>query len=345
MRASEKLNRLAALLKTAGIEDPRREAEEIILLALGIDRARLIADDPEVDTGTERRKLAPIIERRMRRVPIQYIAGSVEFLGLTIKVGEGVLIPRPETEFLVEETIRLAAGKFAARGIVHDESVAREIAHDELAAREIAHDELAAIELAPDELAARQLAPDKSAANRLAAEKPKTENPRILDLCTGSGCIALALAWAFPAGRVDAVDISEAALGYARENAAINGIKNVRFMAGRLFSPIAAEGGQRYDLIVSNPPYIKSADIAGLQPEISLHEPREALDGGPDGLEFYREILGAARGYLSAGGLVALEAGFGQAADIAEIARRAGFNNVRFIADYGGVERIAVIDG
>jgi len=287
MRASEKLNGLAALLKQAGIEEPRREAGEILLLALGVDRARLIAFDPEVDDEAARLRLDTIVARRIRREPLQYIAGRVEFLGLSIKVGPGALIPRPETELLAEETIRLAAVKFAAN-------------------------------------------------------KTASGNIKILDLCTGSGCIALALARAFPAASVDAVDVSEAALEYARKNASINGINNVRFITGRLFEPLG--GGRRYDLLVSNPPYIKSADVAGLAPEISLYEPREALDGGPDGLEFYRAILGAAGRYLNAGGAVVLEAGFGQSADIAEIARRAGFSGVRFIADYGGVERIAALD-
>jgi release factor glutamine methyltransferase len=298
MRVSEKLKDLSALLGLAGIEDPRREAEEILLLALGIDRARLIAHDPELDAETERRRLAPIVELRLRRVPLQYIAGSVEFMGLTIKVGAGVLIPRPETEFLAEEILKLAAGKFPPKK--------------------------------PD---AKK--PD-------AREKHVPRKMKILDLCTGSGCIALALARVFSDCPVDAVDVSEAALRYARDNASINGINNVRFIEGRLFGPVA---GNRYDLIVSNPPYIKSADVAGLQPEVSFHEPREALDGGADGLDFYRRILGAAGGFLNAGGLVVLEAGFGQAADIAEIARGAGFTGVRFIADYGGVERILVAHG
>jgi release factor glutamine methyltransferase len=159
-----------------------------------------------------------------------------------------------------------------------------------------------------------------------------------LDLCTGSGCLALALASAFPDSQVTGIDISETAVDYARKNAGLNGIENVRFLNGHLFEPLDED--QLFDLIISNPPYIRTDDIKALQPEIRDWEPLNALDGGEDGLEFYREIIPASRQYLKDNGIIMLELGDGCEDAVAGMLDRAGYNEVKVRKDYAGVERI-----
>lgn len=161
----------------------------------------------------------------------------------------------------------------------------------------------------------------------------------ILDLCTGSGCIALALAKHFSSSTVIGTDRSEAAMVYATQNAKENGIGNVRFKLGDLFEPVS---GMAFDCIVSNPPYVRRGEIRTLQREVKDYEPLEALDGGKDGLDFYRRILKDAPRYLKKGGTVLLEIGYDQAEEVREIAARNGFANISFIKDYAGIKRIFV---
>lgn len=290
MTAIDKLKGVSAFLKSKDIEDAAREAEIILMHCLNIDRTFLYRDNPLLSEYNIK-SIDKILKRRTQREPLQYIIGYVEFYGLRIKVGPGVLIPRPETELLVKEVIK----RFTAHG------------------------------------------------SRLT----------VLDLCTGSGCLALAIAKNLPESTVYGTDISEKAIRYAKENAEINGIRNVKFFQGSLFEPIAelvtrhgstelAEVSSlvTFDIIVSNPPYIRSSDIANLQPEIKDWEPLNALDGGEDGLRYYREILSTAKGFMIGGGVVFLEAGEGQARDIGEIAECNMFSNISVIKDYAGIERI-----
>ena len=205
---------------------------------------------------------------------------------MKIKVVQGVLIPRPETELLAEEVIKLFA--------VH----------------------------------------------------PSPFNA--LDLCTGSGCLALAIAKHFPDARVYGVDISKDAIRYAKENAELNGIRNAIFLNGSLFEPLGQllthnSSLLTFDVIVSNPPYIRSGDISNLQPEINKWEPRNALDGGEDGLSYYRKILSDARRYLMPGGVIFLEIGEGQAEEVSSIAMQNGFYNISTIKDYACIERIVAV--
>jgi len=171
---------------------------------------------------------------------------------------------------------------------------------------------------------------------------------RILDLCTGSGCIALALAKAFPDAEIYGIDTSGAAIHYAEENAKNNGIQNVTFLKGSLFEPLTKKLTSRishlaFDLIISNPPYIKKGDIITLQPEVRDWEPDDALNGGEDGLEYYREIMSEAKNYLKRDGLLMSEIGIDQAEAVKEIARGAGFENISLKKDYAGIDRIMTI--
>jgi release factor glutamine methyltransferase len=226
----------------------------------------------------------------------------VEFHGLKIRVGQGVLIPRPETELLAEEVIKAIS----------------------------------------------------------TSNPPFTKSElKILDLCTGSGCLALAIAKHFPDAEVYGTDISKDAIRYAKENARLNDIRNVTFLKGSLFEPLkqimfSDVQSFKFDVIVSNPPYIRSGDMPNLQPEINKWEPRNALDGGGDGLRYYRTILSEAPKYLTppcpplprggwGGGVIFLEIGEGQAEEVLVIAMQNGFCNISVIKDYAGIERIVTV--
>jgi len=287
MRLLDALKSATRLLEKAGIEDAFADAEVLTFHAAGADRLVAYMENPEI-TKELLSKIRRVMRRRAKGEPVQYIVGHVDFLGLTISVGKGVLIPRPETELLAEEAIAILSGQ--------------------------------------------------QSAVRKKQDSGFKEFPCILDLCTGSGCIALALAKAFPDAEVRGTDVSKKALRYARKNAALNGIKNVIFSEGSLFEPV--KGEKSFDLIVSNPPYIETSDIGGLQREIREWEPHEALDGGPDGLDYYRGILSVAAGYLRKDGKIVVELGFGQAKAAEEIARASGFTNVGTKKDYAGIERI-----
>lgn len=174
-----------------------------------------------------------------------------------------------------------------------------------------------------------------------AAGSKKQEAPlRILDLCTGSGCVALAMARELPEAEVSGTDISGTAVSCARKNAEANGIVNAKFFRGSLFEPL--KKASAFDLIVSNPPYIKTSDIDGLQREIREWEPGEALDGGADGLDFYRRIFSDAGRYLKRDGAVILEIGYEQAEEVRKIAQASGYFIVSIKKDYAGIERIVV---
>ena len=290
MRLLDTIKSSSDHLEKSGVIDPLVDAELLVLHAAGIDRLRAYMDNPYAD----RRLLSRIIrlvKRRAAGEPLQYIIGHVDFLGLEIRVGKGVLIPRPDTEMLVEEAIRTVNSKMLNV--------------------------------------------------KSSEEKPSAFNLQpsaILDLCTGSGCIALALAKEFPAAKVYATDISAKAIKYARDNADQNGIRNVTFLKGSLFTPV--EEHMSFDLITANPPYVRTTEISGLQREVREWEPLRALDGGEDGLDFYRKIFSKAIGYLKEGGWIFFELGFGQSVAVAEIAGRAGLKNIELIKDLAGIDRV-----
>ncbi len=280
MKTLDKIKQAKEILKKYGIENSVREAELIVLHCLNMDRITLYKDNPEIPKEIEL-KINELLERRIKREPIQYLLGYTEFYDLKIKVGKGVLIPRPETELLAEEAIK-EIKKLKSSG--------------------------------------------KSRLN-------------ILDLCTGSGCLALAIAKEFPEDFVYGTDNSEIALNYAIENASLNSIKNVIFLRGSLFEPLSQ---LKYDFIVSNPPYIKKKDLIKLQPEIKDWEPLEALNGGEDGLDYYRIIIPQAKDYLENNGILMLESGISQSQSIRKIAEKSGYSEIRLVKDYANIERILI---
>jgi len=298
MRVIEKLKEVTTVLKGSGIESPEKEAEILLRHGLNINTLEMYRDNQEIDEA-DLMTLKDILNRRLTREPLQYILGYEEFLGLKILLGHGVLIPRPETELLVEQAIKTVAS-YKLQVIRENKDSSLVTCHSSL---------------------------------------------RVLDLCTGSGCIALALAKEFPDAQVYGIDISEVALGYAKRNAEINAIKNVVFFKGSLFEPIEKRftvHGSRFtaDLIISNPPYIKTEEIKSLQHEIKDWEPEVALDGGIDGMDFYREIIPTARHFLKNNGIIVFELGDSHAEYAGDIFISSGYTDIKILRDYAGIERI-----
>lgn len=305
MKALEKLKDISTALASSGIESHAKEAEIILRSALDMSLVSIYSNNPEL-TPEQINRLDKIIIRRAYREPLQYILGHVDFMGLKLLVGRGVLIPRPETELMAE----LAVKKVRSQK-TEDRAKSKE-------QRLTSHS-----------------SPITHHASRIT----------ILDLCTGSGCLALALAKEFPDAQVYGVDISETALSFARKNAGINGVGNVTFLQGPLFDPVSElvirhPSPVTFDLIISNPPYIKTSYINNLQPEIRNWEPLSALDGGEDGLDFYRKIISTARQFLKDNGILILEIGEHQAQPVAEEFEQAGYKSIEIAKDYAGIERI-----
>lgn len=260
--------------RARGIENPRLDAELIVAHALGIDRTRVIIDAARPLEGAELSKLRELVKRRRAHEPVAYLRGEREFYGLRFRVDKRVLIPRPDTETLVE--VALARSQHVSLSM------------------------------------------------------------RMLDLCTGSGCVAIAAARQRPTSKVVATDLSEEALSLARENAERLGAYNVSFVKSDLFEAISG----RFDVVTGNPPYIPTAEIDTLQPDIREFEPRLALDGGEDGLALVRRIVVAAPAHLVPGGTLALEIGAGEAEATMALFSASGFEDVRAHRDYGRIERV-----
>jgi release factor glutamine methyltransferase len=288
VKALEKVRIAGEVLREAGIEHPLRDAELIVAHCLRVSRTNLFRDDPEIGAN-DLAEIEKSVGRRAGREPLQYILGYTEFLGLIVRVGPGVLIPRPETELLAEEAIRTVR--------------AFKTGHAKL---------------------------------------------KILDLCTGSGCIALSLAREFHDAEVYGTDTSEAAIRYSEENARRNNLRNALFLHGSLFEPVRRITPSRmseilYDLVISNPPYIRTGDMKNLQPEIGDWEPKDALDGGEDGLDYYRTIIPQAKEYLKREGALMFEIGIDQAERVKEIAKDSGYQHTAVRKDYAGIDRILTI--
>lgn len=265
-------------LRKRGVDAARLDAELIVAHALKIDRVKVIVEGMRMLEPQELETIRALFKRRRGYEPIAYLRGFREFYGRTFRVDRRVLVPRPDTEILVE------------------------VALSRLHNREL--------------------------------------GARVVDLCTGSGCVAITLKLERPTMTVDATDLSPDALAVARDNAQrLGAVWNVRFAAGDLFAPL---GPPRpiYDLVVSNPPYIATDEIPTLQPDVREHEPLLALDGGKDGLDLVRRIVADAPRWLRKGGALAMEIGAGQAPAVAAIFEAGGFSDVQRNQDYAGHERV-----
>lgn len=260
-----------------GVENPRLDAEILLCAVLKCQRINLYVDFERPLSEDELAKFKGYVLRRAKHEPIAYILGEKAFMRNALKVTPDTLIPRPETELLVESLVKAA------------EHVGGEV--------------------------------------------------KILDIGTGSGAIVVSLLDYLPKAMGAGVDISVGALTVARENAISVGVdKRCGFVRSDVFSNVPKD--KRFDIIVSNPPYIPAADIAGLDADVQ-QEPKGALDGGVDGLDFYRRITKEAPDFFKDGdGLLAFEIGIGQSGAVAELCRSAGLNKVAVRKDYAGIDRM-----
>lgn len=258
------------LLEKAGVMDAKIDAWLLLEMVAKIDRSFYFTHineevDPEVLTEYER-----VVEKRAEHVPLQYITGEQEFMGMTFKVNSNVLIPRQDTETLVEEALKVIQAQM-----------------------------------------------------------------EILDLCTGSGCILLSILKNAPTVKGTGSDISKQALLVAKENARLHDL-DAEWVRSNLFDNVSGQ----FDVIVSNPPYIAQAEIPTLMPEVAQFEPLQALDGGADGLEFYRKITEEAPRYLKENGYLFFEIGYDQGAAVRQLMVDAGFSDVAVIKDLVGNDRV-----
>ncbi len=266
-------------LEAAGVAEASLDARLLLEYICHTDRNELIVHADRRRSSLEEQFYRTVIEKRAERVPLQYIIGEQEFMGLRFKVNEHTLIPRQDTEILVEEALhRLSDGM------------------------------------------------------------------RILDMCTGSGCILLSLLRYSNECEGVGIDISGEALMVARENAEQLHLE-ASFLEGDLFAPLADFVSDKttdrlFDMIVSNPPYIETAVISTLMPEVRGHEPTKALDGGGDGLHFYKEIVVQAPMYMRKGAHLLFEIGCGQGEAVMSLMRAAGFEQVGIFKDYAGMDRV-----
>ncbi len=266
--------------RARGIEKPRLDAEVLLAHALESTRTQLVIDAKRPLEPVELARFRALVKRRRAREPVAYLLGVREFYGRQFRVDKRVLIPRPDTETLVDVA--------------------------------------------------------------LARTLERSLSMRALDLCTGSGCVAITLSRERPTARVHATDLSEDALLVARENALRLGAYGVSFTRGDLFDALPAGCGP-FDVIVANPPYIATDEVERLDRDIKEFEPRLALDGGADGLATVRRIVEGAPERLAPGGFLATEVGAGEAVEAVRVFEARGFSEVTVTRDYGRVER--VVDG
>lgn len=267
------INKAQNTLEAAGIADSQVDSWLLAEFVFGITRAKYYANMQMTVDGKSAEKYNELVNQRAGHIPLQHLVGTQEFMGLTFKVNENVLIPRQDTELLVENVADcLGNGKRT-----------------------------------------------------------------VLDMCTGSGCIAVSIDRLSKDSKVTAVDISEKALEVAQENNRFNNA-NVTFIQSDLFTNVTG----RYDIIVSNPPYIRTDEISKLMEEVKSHEPVMALDGMEDGLYFYKKICNEASDYLNDNGKIFFEIGYDQGDDVSEILRQNRFCNIEVLKDLSGNDRVVI---
>jgi release factor glutamine methyltransferase len=326
MNLREWLDHGEALLSDGPHADrARRDAETLLLHHIGKNKAWLMAHDDEEFAGCSSIGYAAMLERRRKGEPIQYLTGECEFYGLPFRVTPDVLIPRPETEHLVERILELFT--LSGVGAPHLEEMWDGFQNLGVPSPPRTSQENPIVG-----------APSKLLHLRLGWETANVNSAmRILDVGTGSGAIAVALAKQIPNAAITAIDISQPALSVAHDNAARNGV-NIRFLEGDLLAPVA---GEQFEIIVSNPPYVPNTDRALIAVEVREHEPAIALFGGEDGLAIYRRLIPAAYDALVSGGYLLFEFGFSQMPDIEVLLQQAGFQHIEFIHDLQGIPRVA----
>jgi release factor glutamine methyltransferase len=328
----------SSFLAGCGVSEPRENAERLLMHALGLDRAALLRDWREPMPAGRLAEWAAMVGRKAAGEPVQYITGEQWFYGLPLAVSPAVLIPRPETELLVEAVLETADRLWPGR---HGGAYPRVAGTP--APQPHAADRSPARPRAGNAGTSQPHADIDSSRSRVA--DAGTARLRVADIGTGSGAIAVTLAVQRPGWCLCATDLSPDALAVAKANAERHGVSDrIAFIRGDLLEPFAAGGGdgddRALDIVVSNPPYIPSSDLPGLQREVRDYEPRLALDGGADGLDPYRRMTAQLRTLPSAPRIVAFEVGLGQARDVAGLLDATGlWPDIRIVRDYAGIER------
>ncbi|OQW45727.1 MAG: hypothetical protein A4C66_01355 [Nitrospira sp. HN-bin3] len=269
-------------LECAGIANAAQEARWLLAFALEMKHHELVSRSEQPVTAEQLTRVLSVLQRREAREPLQYILGSQEFCGLDFSVTPAVLIPRPETELLVQETLR--EGGFE-------------------------------------------------------------EGAVLVDVGTGSGCVAVTLATILGGMRIFALDCSQDALKVARKNAERHGvIDKIIWLEGDLLSPLMEYSvAGAVDAIISNPPYIAESEWADLQPEVRAYEPRSALLAGPKGIEFHERLIHDSKEFLAPGGLLVMEVGQGQLPVVQRMAVEAGgYTGLQTVTDEAGIERVLI---
>lgn len=274
----ELFTNVKAILKNSGIDTCRFDAQCIMEDAFGTRMPGILTNSTAKAPSEIMEKVRIMTEKRAAGYPLQYILGQWEFFGYPFIVGEGVLIPRPDTETLVERVIEIC-------------------------------------------------------------RRNNIKSPKIADLCSGSGCIAITLKKELPDAEIYAVELSDKALPYIRENARLNDT-DIHIIQGDVLDENIAKSFTDLDIIVSNPPYLTQSEMNELQTEVA-HEPSLALFGGDDGLDFYRKITALWKNSLKTGGFIAYEYGFGQHDAVGEILHENGFENIILSLDTAGITRTA----
>ena len=315
------LNEGSSMLQQAGDTDAENDAKLLLLNAFDLNLVYFLMDrlrplsETDVAVQEQIQNYRAMVAKRASRVPLQQILGSQEFMGLDFFVNEHVLIPRQDTETLVELVLEEQQGK----------------QQEEQQVQQLEGQQKKQQEQQPEEQQKKQRGQQP--------EEQPGKPRKLLDLCTGSGCIAISLAVKGGFESVTATDLSEEALKVAERNARTHQVP-IRFFQGDLFSALPQSEVKTFDIITSNPPYIPTAVIATLEPEVREHEPMMALDGTEDGLKFYRQIAKEAGSWLKPGGSIYLEIGYDQGEAVSGLLEDAGFTNVRVVKDLPGKDRV-----
>ncbi|MGN0720801.1 MAG: peptide chain release factor N(5)-glutamine methyltransferase [Anaerovoracaceae bacterium] len=283
----------AKQLRDAGVADAEIDAKELYCFMQNMDRTALMLRWQEVLQDNQCEAYFDLIERRASRVPLQHITGRQEFMGLPFEVNDKVLIPRQDTETMVEDALELL---------------------------------------------------DKGTLRRQEYTGGLGKGTDVLDLCCGSGAIGISIAKLAKGAHVTCSDLSKEALEVAQRNARLNDCKSVKFTESDMFDAFCGRlGKKKFNLIISNPPYIPPSVIEGLEPEVRDHEPMMALDGGEDGLDFYRIIAQQAPEHLKKGGVLMMEIGFDQKNAVKGLLQETGrFEKIVGLTDLTGKDRIIV---
>jgi len=278
-KLEDMLTKARQMLKNEGVGEYQLDAQLFMMKATGFTKVQLFTKNDYCLNNNEAEDFWDMVNKRAKRIPTQYIIGNCQFMGLDFLVSEGVLIPRQDTEILVETILEY---------------------------------------------------------------RKNNEINNIIDIGTGSGCIPISLL-SYGINNAIAVDISNDAIEVAKKNAALNKVLNrIQFINSNLFEALGEEYYGKFDAIVSNPPYIAKDIIKGLMPEVKDFEPMIALDGGDDGLDFYKKIVPEGKKYLSSNGWMFFEIGYDQGVAVSRLLEEEGFHKIEVIKDLAGLDRVVL---